>query len=233
MTVLSKLAVVPSDAVLRADDGEAGPERRGDTATAPISGVGDHLLSGGALGLALVYATVRYNVFKGVAWADWPSYTVNKALAVGALVLIAIAVLRLVRGGRTAALLAWSGALAWSHSLLSFALLNPSYFPRFFDGVKLGFNGGASLAVGAGIMAMLELGARRAGGWSVGIRIAALAVLAFAAGIHAALPALATWIEPANWPGAMPPLTLISFLAGTLALGVWARHWLLGKDSSK
>lgn len=183
----------------------------------------DHLLSAGALGAALAYATLRYNVFKGVPWQDWPAYTLNKALAVASLLLIAIAVWRLVRGrAGTSTVLGWAGALAFTHSLLSYALFTPLYFPRLFEAGRLTFSAGLAITLGVGAMVAMELGARRSGPWSPNLRHAALALIAFASGVHAALPALATWIDPTTWPGGLPPLTLISFLAGTAALVIWA-----------
>lgn len=172
---------------------------------------------------ALGYATLRYNVFKGVPWADWPAYTVNKALAVASLLLIAATVIRLRRPGqRTAILMATAGALALAHSLLSFALINPGYYPRLYDAAgKLTFAAGLSLTLGVAVMAIMELGARRSERWSPPLRHMVLALVAFTAGVHAALPATASWFDPATWPGGMPPLTLISSLAGTVAITAW------------
>lgn len=182
----------------------------------------DHWRAATLLGLALGYATLRYNVLKGVPWPDWPAYTANKALGVGALLSMTAAIFRLrqpARGGTP--FLIWAGVLALTHSLLSFALLDPVYYPRLFQGKKLTEIAGISLTLGALLMAGLELGARRAGVWSHSLRLRTLALIAFGTGLHAALPALSTWFEPASWPGGLPPLTLISFLAGTLTLGVW------------
>jgi hypothetical protein len=175
-------------------------------------------LMAGALG----YATLRYNVFKGVPWADWPAYTVNKALAVASLLMLAASALRLRRpDARIGILMATAGALALAHSLLSFALFDPGYYPRLFAAGKLTATAGLSLTLGAGVMAAMELGARRADRWTPAVRHRALAAVAFASGTHAALPALASWAEPSTWPGGMPPLTLISFLAGVIAVAGW------------
>lgn len=184
-----------------------------------------HRLAAGLIGAALLYATVRYNVFKGVPWVDWPAYTVNKALAVGSLLIIVAAVVRLGRPlARTGVLLGWAGVLALAHSLLSFALLNPTYYTRLFADNRLTAVAGLSLTLGALLMAGLDLGARRAAGWSSRLRHGLLALIAFGSGLHAALPAISTWVQPASWPGGLPPLTLISFLAGSLAVAVWLPH---------
>lgn len=187
--------------------------RQRDRSWGWIGGIG-----GGAIG----YATLRYNVFKGVPWTDWPAYTLNKALAFAALGLIALAVFRIAARRPTGTILAVGGALGLAHSLLSFALLDPAYYPRFYAGGKLTFLAGLSLTLGAAATVAMDLGARKCGGWRPGRRQAALAAIAFGVGLHAALPAVTTWIAPATWPGGLPPITLLSFAIGTVAAIGWA-----------
>jgi len=43
---------------------------------------------------SVAYATARYNIFKGVSWNDWPTYTLNKALGLSALLLLVLSVVR-------------------------------------------------------------------------------------------------------------------------------------------
>ena len=52
-----------------------------EVSPAPAGGTSrhDHSLAVGILVLAAAYATVRYNIFKGVPWSDWPSYIADKA----------------------------------------------------------------------------------------------------------------------------------------------------------
>lgn len=190
---------------------------------AAANGGRDHWLALAGLCVALGYATLRYNVFKGTPWADWPAYTVNKGLAVAALLLMAAALLRLRVGGRTGTLLMWAGGFALAHSLLSFALLDPVYYARLFDGRKLTAAAGLSLTLGAILMAGMEISARRACEWRIGVRRAMLAWIAFGTGVHAAIPAVSSWFAPAAWPGGLPPLTLIAFLVGALALAACPR----------
>lgn len=174
--------------------------------------------------LSLGYATLRYNVLKGVSWADWPAYTLNKAIAVAALLLIVVAISRLMqRMGGIGKLLALAGVFALMHSLLSFALFSPAYYARLFEGGKLTLLGGASMALGAAAMAAMELGARRSGKWTRAQKGKGLALIASIGGLHAALSAVPTWLEPGTWPGAMPPLTLISFVVGAWGAGLWWR----------
>jgi hypothetical protein len=188
--------------------------RRRDGSWLWITGIG---------GGSFAYATLRYNVFKGVPWTDWPAYTLNKALAFAALALIALAMFRLAARRSTGTILAAGGAFGLVHSLLSFALLDPVYYPRLYDSGKLTFLAGLSLTLGAAAAAAMDIGARKSGSWRPNQRHAALAAIAFGIGLHAALPAFSTWIVPATWPGSLPPITLLSFAVGTLAAAGWIR----------
>lgn len=187
----------------------------------------DHLAALAAVGLAAGYATVRYNVFKGVPWSDWPAYTANKALAVAGLLLLAQAGWRKLgrKPGRTAGHrastrvpMAWAGALILSHALVSFGLFTPAYFGKFFADGRLNVVGGLSLLAGAAAVGLLELGARSAAGWSRRAWQRSLAGLLALSVVHTAAPGLAGWFDPAGWPGYLPPLTLLACLPALAVL---------------
>lgn len=177
---------------------------------------------------ATVYATVRYNVFKGVPWGDWPHFIGNKILAVSALVLISAAVLRLVfsRDSQIRRIMAAGSAMALAHTLISFGLFQPSYFDKYFAGTKLTLPGGLSLVLAAFAMALLNWGKGQRGSSRPGQSALLLGVIALLSGVHAGFPSVATWLEPWTWPGGLPPITLISFLIGLFAmlLGLRARR---------
>ncbi len=180
----------------------------------------DHYIAMASLGVALTYATIRYNVFKHVPWADWPGYVVNKALALAGLALIGLSVLRMIRSGRTIRrFMVWAGGMTLAHVLLSVALLKTDYFAKLFADGKLTFLAGWSMLLGAGAYALLEIGARRSRQWDTAARLEVLALVALLTGLHAALPSVASWFQPAIWPGGLPPITLISFVIGA---AVWA-----------
>ncbi len=170
-------------------------------------------------GISALYATVRYNVFKGVPWSDWPHVIGNKILAITSLLLIATAIWRLRhRRQPIRNLIGLGSALAVAHSLLSVALLDPIYFEKFYVGVKLSPPAGASLLVGSVGMALLLLGKGRPGSSAPHASGLDLGLIAFLSGGHAALPSTAGWLYPLSWPGGMPPITLISFVVGTITL---------------
>jgi hypothetical protein len=169
---------------------------------------------------ALAYATARYNVFKGVRWSEWPTYTLNKGLGLASLALIVLTIFRL--GGRrttsVAPLMSVAAGLALAHILLSLALLNPAYYAKFFDGAKL--TGLASVAIAFGVLSavLMQRGQRHSHDWSAGRRYTVLAMIALCASLHAAFPGFMGWFDPASWPGGLPPITLLSFLLGAIAI---------------
>jgi hypothetical protein len=180
----------------------------------------DGLIVGASLALAGVYATLRYNVFKGVPWSDWPHYIVNKVFAVASLLLFAAAVYRLVNGGREPIrrLMSTASGLAIAHTLISVGMFTPTYYEKFFAAGKLTAAAGASLTLAAIAVALLQWGKGRPGSAQPERAALLIAAIAFLSGVHAALPAVGTWLTPSQWPGRMPPLTLISFSVGLATL---------------
>jgi hypothetical protein len=171
--------------------------------------------------VSIGYATIRYNVFKGVLWTDWPLYVLNKAFAVSSLVLLVINVYRYryIQNRSNAKIFKYAMFLGFLHILISFALLNPAYYDKFYLNGKLTFSAGISYLLGAIATALIfnkgfskELNNNRE------TKIKVLSILAFIIGSHAALQAFKGWLPASAWPGYMPPLSMISFLIGLFAL---------------
>lgn len=172
----------------------------------------------GLVALSTAYATLRYNVFKGEPWSDWPVLILNKAVALAALLLIVSWILRARRDpdGTRSTLLAAAGSLALVHAGLSLAVLSPAYFPSFFQTGRLTGPSGLSLLVGVVIATALLVTPRHE---ATGVRrLHRLGIVGLMAGIHALLNGYASWLAPATWPGSMPPITLISAAAGAVAI---------------
>jgi hypothetical protein len=174
---------------------------------------------------ALLYATVRYNVFKGVPWTEWPTFVVNKAAALGALLLVVLHLLRRrTRGagtqGHLVSAAAWLAAL---HVGLSLAILSPASFPKLFVEGKPTTAAAWSILLGALAAAGAFAGSRRPDAWSDRAGSLRLGLLAFVPGLHAALLGYEGWFAPSTWPGYLVPITLIAFVSGTI--GVLAAGW--------
>lgn len=181
--------------------------------------------------LCVLYATIRYNVFAGVSWSEFPLFIANKGISIGAAVLLALAYLanRLVpadahgRGsGRALARAAGLGGagLAAAHTLVSFAALLPRRYPSLFDQGTLNDAGWVCLAAGTLALALFAIPAvysfprflpalgpehwRRA--QSVGyLGLGLTALHVWSLGAH-------NWWDPSAWPGGLPPISLLSFI---------------------
>lgn len=178
--------------------------------------------------VSAIYATLRYNVFKGVPWIDWPVYVLNKVFALSALLLLVAHLMRRRRSGAASLSpeLRTAGVYMLLHVVLSLVLLRPEYYPKYFEAGKLTLSAALSLLAGAVAMAGVRLSGRNCennGGLGRGIK---LGLFAFLSGIHAALLGFKGWFEPKTWPGYMLPITLISFLAGCAAIAavLWPRR---------
>jgi hypothetical protein len=188
-----------------------------------------------AVALATVYATLRYNIFKGVAWSDWPHFVGNKIVAVSALILIVDAIWRLASRDRRPIrrIMGTASLLAVVHSLMSLALLDPVYFEKFFLERGLSLAGGVSLLLGSLATALLIRGEGRRGASAPVSASLLLGSTAALVAIHAALPSVPSWLEPTAWPGGMPPLTLLSFGIGGLGVALALRCWAHGRAGRK
>jgi len=93
-------------------------------------------------GACLVYAIIRYNVFKGVEWTHLPLYIVNKSAAFGGVIFIALAyVVGKLFGGTPGSELVRAKAKFFGltgfgmismHILMSMVLLSPANYEKFF-----------------------------------------------------------------------------------------------------
>lgn len=190
--------------------------------------------------VAQAYALLRYAVFKGVGLAHWPLYLNNKAISLAGLILLAasFALRRRAMANDESAMagrspgtaLARAGfALIVLHVLLSLPILSPGYFPQFFDGDKMNLTGELSLLLGAlSFGCCLAVAMKFATGdptrsattrRGVVQRLAAM-MLVLAAG-HVLVMGISGWLKPRSWPGGLPPVTFLAFLAAVAPL-VWS-----------
>lgn len=191
-------------------------------------------------GACLVYAIVRYNVFKGVAWTHLPLYIVNKSAALGGIVFLGLAYL-VGKGSRKPAsnpeslrakakFMGLTGfAMLSMHALMSIILLSPATYEKFFlASGALNLSGEFTFLFGVLAYGCLlypaiatlpymydSLGAQR---W-LGYQRMGYAALALGCG-HTFAMGYQGWLSPSTWPGMLPPMTMLGF---AVALGtlVW------------
>ena len=183
------------------------------------------------------YATLRYNICQGVPWADWATWTLNKAFAIGSLALLLVAVIRRRSNPNAsyAKVLSTSVGMAALHVVLSLMLMTPDYYAKFFTDGKLTGSAGWSMFFGviaAVIMTRRGRGADRKpmlekplaheseSGMTKGLWM--VVVVAVLVAIHTLLQGWSGWFDWGKWPGGLPPITLISFVLGASALFVTA-----------
>jgi hypothetical protein len=178
----------------------------------------DARLVAGVFMASLAYAIVRYNVFAAVDWQQLPMFVTNKAISVAALVMLGVSRVVLDKGRRKRLGLI-GAALAGLHVLLSMMLLEPAYLPKLYlSGGTM--TGGAELSMLAGAIATVLLGwllyvtvqrplETQSSGTSLVRGLGRFALVLSAA--HVAFIGWAAWLDPARWPGGLPPITLLSF----------------------
>ena len=187
----------------------------------------------------LAYAGVRYHVVEGVALVHAPLFILNKAVSLGGLAFLAMSYLvgkvGLLRWDDRALQLIvtkFCGLIGFSlvaaHVLMSLAILDPGYYAKFYAGAKMNLTGELSLSLGVfavwcfALPAITslpymydELGADR---WSRSQRMGYTGLL-LAAG-HVLVMGIAGWLRPGDWPGGLPPITVLAFVVAMIPLAL-------------
>lgn len=183
-------------------------------------------------GLAVAYAVLRYHVFGGVEWSELPLFVSNKGLSLASVLLFALAYLanrrmpsqpaarqRRRRLARDAGL---SGFwLMTLHVAVSLAILDARHYPALIDAggftaagvVCIVMGAGAALAFAVPALASSERIATRLplAAWRRGQQVGYVA-LAFTSA-HVLAVGAQNFVAVERWPGTLPPISLISFLA--------------------
>jgi hypothetical protein len=178
----------------------------------------DNLITWGALTTSLAYAFVRYVLGAGVPADQLPLYIVNKAAALAGLITFGAACVSTARESRSR-LGERSVFLVVTHVLFNLALLDPEYFAKLYrpDG-RYTLLGGAALTCGVisfvcllRVFCVYTLGAQRLASSPGSVRTGTIVLVLAAA--HTALLGARGWLAPETWPLAIPPITLLGFLA--------------------
>ncbi len=202
-------------------------------------------IAAAVLATVFAYAALRYVVLGTVAASQLPLYILDKAVAVAAIVLVAIALAigPAVRLGlaprRWIALRKSIGGqaflLAAAHALISVALLSPRYHAKLHDASGwLTATGG--VVVLAGVIALGTLVGpavtsvafvRRSMASPEWRRIQRMSIFALAIALaHVAVLGWRSWLAPETWPGGLPPLTAIAAVIAAASLGLRAAAWM-------
>jgi len=182
------------------------------------------------------YAILRYHIVGTVPWKDLPFYTLNKGIALSAFILLTfnfgfgplnnlgVKVPESFLNARKA--MGMTGfLLALIHVLMSFVILNPSVFSKFYDeNGTLTFIAGMSML--GGILSFVVLW-----GYNLSFQTHLREDKAFIGFItsrnfllisglfglmHLYFMGYKGWLNPSGWPGGLPPISLIGFVIFTL-----------------
>ena len=172
--------------------------------------------------LATAYAIARYNYFGDVSTNNVPLYIFNKSISLSSVVFLLLSSWKYAQGNSNLAKFWGTSSLhfAMLHIAMSIVLLSESYYPKFYGVGMMNLNGEASVLFGllAGYCYFL-LGTRARQHMFLILKVLA----AFAICLHLFIMGYSNWFSISNWPGRLPPISLISFLVGIAALFIYLR----------
>jgi hypothetical protein len=193
-------------------------------------GIGGNVITGTILA-SVGYAVVRYHIAGDVPWNELSLFILNKGLCLAAFILLTLNfALGPARNIGLPVPARWLSArkafgmtgflLIVIHALMSFMLFSSPYYGKFFspDGT---LTGSAGLSMLAGILGFVFL-------WAYNLSfqtrlsedtafidfITSRRVLNIAlslGGLHLAFMGFSGWLEPADWHGGLPPISLVAF----------------------
>ena len=187
--------------------------------------------------ISIAYAILRYHIVGNIAWSQFPVFILNKGLSLAGLILLAInfSIGPLNNIGRgisdrwlniRTGLGVSSFLLIFTHLFFSLILLNPANYQKFFlENGSLNVNGGLSMLAGVIAFIMLWLYTisfqtflkeNKAFIKFITSRKVILISMVFTAA-HFFFMGYQGWLSPQNWPGGLPPITLISFVIFIIA----------------
>lgn len=173
--------------------------------------------------ISLFYAVIRYNIVGDIPWNQFPIFIVNKATAFSGVILLGLAgINNSVENRHRLGLFA--SACVSLHCLLSLMLLSTSNFDdKFFHIADNTFTtiGGFALLCGAlGMLGQAVLWRRSINtvpNSSPSLISGLGRILLLLAAAHVLLIGFRTWSQWSQWPGYLPPITLIVFI---IAIGL-------------
>lgn len=183
--------------------------------------------------LALAYAIVRYNVFSDVPWSDAPTFVANKGISLASVLLFAVSYLanrrmpanvearrRRRRLARTSGLTAfWLMVL---HVVISLGILDARHYP-LLTSPATGITTVGEICIITGAVGVLVFAAPAVSSTSrITARLSQAAwrraqqlgylALAFTSA-HVLAIGVQNFTAVDRWPGTLPPISLISFVA--------------------
>lgn len=167
---------------------------------------------------ATLYAVIRYNIYSEVPWNEFPLYVLNKIISFSAIILLSFTIIFRKRENPSFCkkVLKYSKALILIHVLVSLIIFSSSYYPKLFEADKVNLIG--QFTILAGIASLFQLNNLRYYKLSrIEKSISILKrngseFLLIVLSLHLIIMGFSGWIKTHNWPGGLPPISLLSFI---------------------
>ena len=155
-----------------------------------------------------VYAVVRYHLFGGVPWRDFPLFTLNKIIIFSTVLIWILLQSKKLPQSIKSRLYKIIYISVAAHVLWSVLVTRPYYLSKFFnpDGGLTAYAGWSLLA--GSVAFLIFMFGEKAGLNKKSIRKGMLFFTAF----HLFFMGFSGWINPQNWYGMLPPITLIAWI---------------------
>ena len=175
--------------------------------------------------IAFTYAIVRYNIIGNVPWEEVPLYVTNKAISFTIVLLLLFSVI-VKKEFKPTMKQFWKiiFILASVHVFISFRLLGPEYFKKFYSANELNLVGyftlffGISAFVGIIILNSDKLLPTEEGRLVIpeSLKKIVRTLIPFLIVAHLFTMGFKGWLTPNNWPGYLIPISLMAFVGMVL-----------------
>jgi hypothetical protein len=179
-----------------------------------------------SLSISLFYAIIRYNLLSDVPWADLPVFVLNKAIALTMVFLFLIVQLELAPVTKLKNRL-WLIILTFGilHASLSFVLLGPEYYGKFYALSRLNWIGSFSILFGAIAFSGMAFSGLMIMSRSINDSFSFEKITTYRLNIfthlfisaHIFIMGFRGWLAPQKWPGYLVPISLIGFVFSIFA----------------
>jgi DMSO/TMAO reductase YedYZ heme-binding membrane subunit len=184
---------------------------------------------------SLLYSIVRYHIYGGVPWKEFPIFIMNKVVSLNGIILLIItfSITPLKNLGvkvpanwlKSRKALGMTGFIfVFIHMVMSFLLFSPAYYSKFFeDSGRMTLN--SSLSMLFGVLAFIVLWFYNLSFYKQGkdkeitriikSRNFLLLVMPFTA-LHLFFMGYKGWGNPSGWHAGIPPISLVAFIFFTV-----------------
>lgn len=161
--------------------------------------------------VSLGYAVIRYVVFGDISVLQQPSYLINKAVSISAIIFLTLsAYYYFAREKEKEDFWVKRATPAITlHIILSLALLSKGYYPKFYTDTYLNIWGEMMLIFGSASVLLM---------WNMHKNIRLRLFLLILLSGHLFFMGFPGWIIIDKWNGGMPPISLIGFLISAIGI---------------